>query len=59
MQSISSDVDYLKNEISGKLHSKRGFDGEIDIITLLDFAVEYDYLLEHIMTVAKKIKGLN
>tara|TARA_R110000782_G_scaffold248415_2_gene335344 strand:+ start:41 stop:256 length:216 start_codon:yes stop_codon:yes gene_type:complete len=58
MKSISSDVDYLRNEISGKLHSKKGFDGEVDIVTMLEFALEYDYLLEHIVIVARKIKGL-
>ena len=59
IQSISSDVDYLRGEFSGVLYSKGGFDGEVDITTMLEFAMEYDYLLEHMLTIAKQIKALN
>ena len=57
IKSVSSDVDYLRGEFNGKLFATR--DGHVDIVSMLDFAMEYDYLLEHIIQVSKKIKELS
>ena len=54
MKKVSSDMDYLTEEFRGKLYST--IDGYVSIEQMLDFAMEYDYLLEHILATAKTIK---
>jgi hypothetical protein len=54
IKSVSSDLDYLKGEFNGKLYATR--DGDVNLEQMLEFAIEYDYLLEHILQTAKIIK---
>ena len=58
INSISKDIEYLKGEMSGALWAKRGFDGEVDAITFLEFVIKHDYMVEHFMLVAKRFKEL-
>ena len=54
IKSVASDFEYLRDEFTGKLFST--INGDVSIEQMIVFAMEYDYLLEHIISTAKKIK---
>lgn len=54
VKSVVSDIDYLRDEFKGKLWATR--DGDVSLESMLKFAIEHDYILEHILETAKKIK---
>lgn len=52
-QRIASDFDYLRGEFEGKLYGDR--DGAVTLVSMIKFAKEYDYILEHIISLSKDI----
>lgn len=54
LNQLSEDIKYIEGEFQGKLYGSCP-DGDVKLHQLIDFAKEYDWLLEMVIKLSKKI----
>ena len=56
IKTIAQDFDYLQDKIKGKIFANN--DGEVELLSLINFALENNHTLEHVTSLSMQLKDL-